>query len=188
MVSPAEPATRRRLLGISLASSATAAAAALAGCASRGHRLKLADRSLDSDARLLNSLLALERRAIAAYTASAPLLSGPELRAATAFLREELAHAGMLLALIDRAGGKAPPRVASYDLGHPRNARDVLALLHQVENAQLAAYVDSVPRLSPGYLRASVATILAADAQHVSVLRMSLGLSAIPSAFVNGGE
>jgi len=188
VVNPAEPATRRRMLGISLASSASVAAAALAGCGGSRRRLKLGDRSLDSDAELLNSLLHLERRAIAAYTAGAPLLNGRDGRAATAFLRQELAHAGLLLALIKRAGGTAPPRLASYDLGHPRNPRDVLALLHQVERAQLSAYVDAVPRLSPGYLRASVATILADDAQHVSVLRTLLGLNPVPAAFVSGGE
>ncbi|HEX3511861.1 MAG TPA: ferritin-like domain-containing protein, partial [Solirubrobacteraceae bacterium] len=167
----AEPATRRRMLGMSLASSATAAAAALAGCAGSRQRLKLGDRSLDSDSQLLNSLLLLERRAIAAYTAGAPLLSGRDLRAATAFLRQELVHAGHLILLIKRAGGTASPRVASYDLGHPRNARDVLTLLHQVERAQLGAYIDAIPKLSPGPLRASVATIVADDAEHVSVLR-----------------
>jgi hypothetical protein len=176
------------MLGISLASSATVAAAALYGCASSGPRLKLPDRSLDSDAGLLNSLLALERRAIAAYTAGAPLLVGRDGRAATAFLRQELAHAGLLLALIKRAGATAAPRPASYDLGHPRDSRDVLALLHEVERAQLAAYVVAVPRLSPGYLRASVATILADDAQHVSVLRTLLGLRPVPAPFVSGAQ
>jgi hypothetical protein len=176
------------MLGISLGSAATAAAAALSGCGGTRHRLKLGDRSLDSDAQLLNSLLRLERRAIAAYTAGAPLLSGRDGRAATAFLRQELAHAGLLLALIKHAGGTAPARLASYDLGHPRNRGDVLALLHQVERAQLVAYVDAVPRLSPGYVRASVATILADDAQHVSVLRTLLGMNPVPAAFVTGGE
>ncbi|HWE32830.1 MAG TPA: ferritin-like domain-containing protein [Solirubrobacteraceae bacterium] len=185
-MSPAEPATRRRLLGITLGSSA--AAAALSGCAGTKRRLKLAGRSRDSDARLLNELLLLERRAIAAYTAGIPLLSGGDLRAGTAFLRQELAHAGMLIALIKRAGGTAPPRLANYDLGDPHSPRDVIALLHQVERAQLAAYVDAVPKLSPGYLRSSVSTILADDAQHVSLLRMTLGLSPVPSPFVNGGE
>jgi hypothetical protein len=182
-----EPATRRRWLSISLGSCA-AAAAALSGCAGTSHRLKLAARSRESDAALLNRLLVLERRAIAAYTAGIPLLSGSDLRAGTTFLRQELAHAGMLITLIKRAGGTAPPRRPDYDLGNPRSARDVIALLHEVERAQLAAYVDAVPRLSPGYLRASVATILADDAQHASVLRTTLGLSPIPSPFVSGAE
>ena len=188
MVRAAEPATRRRLLGTSLASSAVAAAAALSGCADTRQRLRLSGSSPDSDAALLNQLLVLERRAIAAYTAGIPLLSGSDLRAGIAFLRQELDHAGMLIALIKRAGGTAPPRAASYDLGHPRSPRDVLVLLHQVERAQLAAYVNAVPRLSAGSLRAAAATILSDDAQHVSVLRKSLRMSPIPSPFVNGTE
>lgn len=182
-----EPATRRRLLGISLGSCA-AAAAALSGCSGSTHPLKLAAGPLEADAALLNRLLVLERRAIAAYTAGIPLLSGSDRRAGTAFLRQELAHAGMLITLIKRAGQTAPPARPDYDLGNPRGARDVIALLHEVERAQLAAYVAAVPRLSPGYLRASVATILADDAQHVSVLRTKLGLNPIPSPFVSGAE
>jgi hypothetical protein len=104
------------------------------------------------------------------------------------FLRQELAHTGMLLSLIKRAGGPAVPRAASYQLGNPRTGRDVLTLLHHAERAQLAGYTDAVGRLSPGYLRASVAAILADDAQHVSVLRSLLGLNPIPSPFVTGGE
>jgi Ferritin-like domain len=186
VVTPGAPTSRRRLLEASLAASA---AAALAGCgANRARHRPVADPVQDQDVVLLNDLLARERHAIAAYTAGIPLLGGTRRHAAVEFLRQELAHAGMLLALIKDSGGGARPRAASYDLGQPQTARDVLLLLHEVERAEITGYLDAIPRMKPGRLRAAAATILADDAQHVSVLRSELGLSPTPAAFVTGAE
>ena len=137
---------------------------------------------------MLNGVLALERRAIAAYTAAIPLLEGHNRRAATEFLRQELLHAGRLIALITATGGPVAPRALSYNLGEPKDTRQILLLLHEVEQAQIAAYLDGVQRLSPGQIRAAAGSILADDAQHVSVLRAALGMQPVPSAFVSGGE
>ncbi len=163
------------------------AAGALAGCGGKKKtRGRVADQVADRDVRLLNGLLELERRAIDAYTAGIPLLEGADKRAATLFLRQELAHAGMLLALIAHSGGGAAPRAASYPLGRAGGRDGILRLLHNVERAEVAGYLDAIGQLSPGRLRSSAASILADDAQHVSVLRSALGLSATPAAFVTG--
>jgi hypothetical protein len=165
------------------------AAIGLVGCGSSQTRsLRVTDVVADRDVMLLNGLLALERRAIEAYTASIPLLSGRDKRAATAFLRQELDHAGALLGQITHAGGSASARAASYPLGEPRSQRALLVLLHELERAQVAGYVEAVGQLTPGVLRQTVAAILADDAQHVSVLRSALGLAPVPSALVTGAE
>jgi hypothetical protein len=181
----AEPASRRRLLKMSITAGA---AVALTGCGSSGRRVRIADGAADRDATILNELLGLERRAIAAYTASIPLLAGYERRAATVFLRQELDHAGELLGQIKRVGGVANPRAGTYPLGRPGSRRHLLALLHELERAELAGYVNALPRLSPGVLRQTAAAILADDAQHVAVLRGALGLAPTPAAFVTGAE
>jgi hypothetical protein len=141
-----------------------------------------------ADVELFNHSLDLERRTIAAYIAGIPLLGGAQAKSAKQFLGQELEHAGELLALIAAAGGKAIPRAPSYDLGHPRNARQVLALLHGLESRQIATYLDAISSLSPGPVRASVASILANDAQHVSILNLALGDSPTPAPFVTGRE
>ncbi len=64
----------------------------------------------------------------------------------------------------------------------------MLALLHQVEAAQIAAYLAALPNLAPAVVRRSVAAILANDAQHVAVVRAALGQPAVPSALVTGRE
>jgi hypothetical protein len=178
-------------VGAALAGSA---AAALGGCgqnAKTGHKAvkqaPLPVRHLD--VKLLGHALEIERRTVAAYIAGIPLLSRSQAKSAKQFLNEELQHTGELLALITASGATPTLRAASYDIGgHPRDRAGVLALLHSLESVQIANYLTVIPRLSPGPLRAAVASILANDAQHVAILRLAQGEPGLPSAFVTGRE
>ena len=193
MVSEGGAASRRALLGAATTALAGGAATALAGC---GAPAKMGAKSVhkagppvqQADINLLSNLLDLERHTVAAYTAGIPLLRRPEAHTAKQFLNEELQHTGELISLIKAAGGMAPPHAAAYDLGPAGDAAAVLALLHRLERAQIAAYLEAIPRLSPGPVRAAAATIVASDAQHIAVLRSIQGLTPMPSAFVTGTE
>jgi rubrerythrin len=138
------------------------------------------------DAELLNSALTAEYAAIAAYTATAPLLTGRTLDAARRFLSQERRHVALLRRLI-RALDVPPaePRSA-YDFGAPEGEADVLWLLRAVERKTIAAYVDVVGRLAEPRLRATVATIVANEAEHEAVQLERLDRWAAPSAFVAG--
>ncbi|HEY2318148.1 MAG TPA: ferritin-like domain-containing protein [Solirubrobacteraceae bacterium] len=138
------------------------------------------------DIAVLSQALALERRTVAAYIAGMPLLTQPQRTTARQFLNEELEHTGELISLIKAAGGKAPPRADSYALGHPTDGPGVLALLHSLESLQIARYLEWIPRLSPGPVRAAVATILTVDAQHLSMVRVLQGQVPVPGPFVTG--
>ena len=193
MVSDDDGSSRRTLLTGAGATLITAGTVALAGCGSStktGHKAikKAAQPVQHADLALLNGLLDLERHTVAAYTAAIPLLPRSEAKMAKQFLSEELQHTGELLSLIKAAGGASPPRKASYDLGHPVGASGILELLHGLERAQLNAYLYAIPRLRPAPVRAAAATILSNDSQHIAVLRQSLGMVAVPSAFVTGRE
>lgn len=188
---PADPAPRRTLLRSAGGAVAGLAVLGLAAC---GPRAKTGQQAVghaapevrSGDVALLGGLLELERRTVAAYTAGIPLLPHPEAKTARQFLDEELEHTGELLSLIKAAKGKPAPRRPSYDIGAPRTAADVLSLLHALERAQISAYLDIIPRLSPGAVRAAVATILSSDAQHLAILRLAQGQVAAPAAFVHG--
>jgi hypothetical protein len=193
VVSEDPGASRRALLGSVGAALAGSSAIALGGCGRRaktGHRaVKQVARSVRRrDVEILRRALEIERRTVAAYIAGIPLLSRPQARAARQFLNQELLHTGELLSLIKAAGGKAAPRASSYQLGHPGDGTEVLQLLHSLEALQIANYLDAIPSLSPGPVRAAVSSILANDAQHISILRLALGRPAVPSAFVTGSE
>jgi len=170
------------------------AAIALAGC---GQRAKSGRKAVEQaalpvrrlDIKLLGQSLEIERRTVAAYIAGIPFLSRAQAKAAKQFLNEELQHTGELLALITASGGTPAPRAASYDIGgHPRDRAGMLALLHSLESVQIANYLTVIPSLSPGPVRAAVASILANDAQHVAILRLAQGEPELPSAFVTGRE
>ncbi len=142
-----------------------------------------------ADLTLLTALLYLERKTVAAYTAGIPLLSKPNAKTAQQLLDEELEHTGELLSLIKAAGGgKGPARPTSYQLGHPRDQAGVLTLLHDLERAQISAYLSAITKLSPSPVRAAVSTILCSDAQHIALLRAAQGLDPVPAALVSGVE
>ena len=186
--SRAAASTRRALLS----ASGAAAAAVLAGCGSSSHQFKVREIPLaarGSDIEILNRLLEIEYRAITAYTAGIPLVSGDIQDAAKLFLTQEISHAGELSGLIRKAGTKATKQKADYDIGpRPRTPADVLALWHEWERVQISAYLNELPNLAPGPVRAAVASIVANDAQHVAVLRSALGLDPLAVAFVSGND
>jgi Ferritin-like domain len=185
-------ASRRALLSGAGTALAGVGAIALGGCgrAATGRKAvkQLPEALMESDVRILSRALALERRTVTAYVAGIPLLPHPQAKAARQFLNEELEHTGELISLITATGAKPPPRADSYQLGHPGDATAVLALLHSLETLQITNYLQSIPRLSPGPVRAAVASILTVDAQHVTMVRLAQGQTPVPSAFVSGAE
>lgn len=172
---------------------ASAAAILLAGCGSTSASHTPSTNQLtppvtSDDVAILNAALALEHRSAAAYAAAIPILSGRTQKAAKQFLSQDLAHAGRLAAIISQAGGEPVAPLASYNLGRPGNTQQLLTLLHSIEGAMVAGYLQAIPLLSQGNTRADLASILANEAQHVSVLRSKLRLDPIPSALVTGRE
>ena len=187
--SPRPPATSRR--AFLSGGSAAATAALLAGCSGAKtlrEKVRGEARAAPSDLEPLNRLLDLEHMAIAAYAAGIPLLHPPQFKTAVQLLAQELAHAGQLTDLIRKGRGKPRRPAARYDLGHPRGAEEVLALLQRVENDQLSAYLDEIPRLSTGHVRAAVSAIFANDAQHLALLRWQTGQAPVPAARVTGSR
>ena len=189
MVADRDRASRRALLtgaGTALAGGALA----LAGCGSVATGKKAVKQTSmpvrQTDVKILSQALALERRTVSAYIATIPLLSRPRRKAFRQFLNEELEHTGELASLINAAGGKAGPRADSYPIGHPTDAASAIAGLHSLEALQISRYLELIPRLSPGPVRAAVASILTVDAQHLSMVRVLQGQDPVPGPFVTG--
>jgi hypothetical protein len=97
---------------------------------------------------------------------------------------------GLLRPALDLEYRGVAAYTASFPLLHAFDARTAKRFLQQeldsIENQQVSYYVDVIPKLAPGPVRALVASILANDAQHVSMLRVILGRDPVPSAFVKG--
>jgi Ferritin-like domain len=149
---------------------------------------KIPSFAVQTDVDHLNHGLDLKQYAVAAYTAATPLLRGREHAAAKRFLGQDLSHVSQLTSLIKHAGGTPNPPRANYDLGHPRGARGLLTLLATAEDQVIAGFLQLVPSVAPGVVRAELCAILANDAQHIAVLRLALRRDPIPAAFVTGRE
>jgi hypothetical protein len=190
VVSAEEPAgsSRRQLLGAAAAGVATAGLVAGCGHSSSLHVGSISEAAGETDVTYLNHALGLKQYVVAAYTAGTPLLRGHEHAMGKRFLGQDLSHASQIMSLIKHAGGTPNPPPSNYDLGHPRGPRGILGLLDTAENAVIAGFLQLLPNVSPGVVRAELCAIFANDAQHVAVLRLALRRDPIPVAFVTGHE
>jgi hypothetical protein len=215
----ASPRSRRQLLARG-GGAVVGAAALLAGCSEKVHppsNISLSKSTPGSKrvVEVLNRLLALEWRAIAAYTVLVPLLPQPPtpsnppppgpppppnpnqplnlrvplaVAAARNFLGLETSHAGELQGIIKQAGGTPVKAKASYDLDHASGKLGIIRYLHDIEQEELAAYMHAVRSLPAGRVRRAVAAILANEAQQILSLRLVLHLPPAPAALVTAKE
>jgi rubrerythrin len=167
---------------VSGAGLAGGSAALLAACGGGGK----SQRPARSEVEILNGLLEIENRAVAAYVAGAPLLKGELLRLARQFLAHQKEHADTLSRAVQQAGGTPRKPQSSYSFPGVKTQTDVLKLAVKVESAAIAACIDALSTLSTAELRAKVGSIVASDAEHLAVLRQALGGNPAPRALEKG--
>ena len=181
--------SRRRFFQYSGVSLASGSAVFLTACSddTKLPRSEIGpDESDAADVELLNSALDFEFMAVAAYKMGAGRLKGELLQVAKVFLEQEQEHADGLASAIRDAGGKPNRAKSSYDFPRLRSQDEVLRFAIDFENTAIAAYIDALPKLGKGDLRATAASIIANEAEHVSVLLGALGEEQVPDAFVLG--
>jgi rubrerythrin len=183
-----DPLSRRRLLQTSGVALIGGSAAILSACGSDDTTATTpGDDERDKvDVEILNGALDLELMAVAAYKAGAAKLKGDVLQIAKGFLEQEQEHADALGKAIRDAGGTPNKAKSSYDFPRFVSQDAVLTYAVKLENTAVAAYIDALPKLTKGDLRATAASILTTEAEHISVLRDALGLPPVPDAFVTG--
>ncbi|HEX8157224.1 MAG TPA: ferritin-like domain-containing protein [Solirubrobacteraceae bacterium] len=184
-----DPLSRRRFFRMSGVSLAGGSAVFLGACGddTKSSGVKSGqDESDQADVEILNSALDLELLAVAAYKTGAALLKGDVLQIGKTFLEQEQEHADGLSQAITDAGGTPNRAKASYDFPKLSSQNDVLKFAVNLENTAIAAYIDALPKLSQGDLRATAAAIVTNEAEHVAVLLGALGKNQVPDAFVTG--
>jgi rubrerythrin len=183
-----DPLSRRRFFRMSGVSLAGGSAVFLAACGddTKSTTEPGPDESDAADVEILNSALDLEFMAVAAYKAGAARLKGDVLQTGKLFLEQEQEHADGLAAAIKDAGGRPNRAKKQYDFPALRSQDDVLKFAVDLENTAIAAYIDALPKLGKGDLRATAAAIISNEAEHVSVLLGALGEQQVPDAFVMG--
>ena len=183
-----DPHSRRRFFHASGVSLAGGSAMFLAACTDdTKNPVKTGpDESDQADVEILNAALDLELMVVAAYKAGAAHLKGNALQIGKLFLEQEQEHADGLSSAIEDADGTPNRAKTSYDFPALRSQADVLRFAVDLENTAIAAYIDALPKLSDGDLRATAASIITNEAEHLSVLLDALGRDPTPSAFVTG--
>jgi rubrerythrin len=184
-----DPRSRRRFFHMSGVSVAGGSAVFLAACGREDPTSRAPtgpDESDQADVEILNGALDLELMAVAAYKVAAGQMRGSVLEVGKTFLAQEQEHADGLSAAIKDAGGTPNRAKSSYDFPELRSQNDALRFAVDLENTAIAAYIDALPKLTQGDLRATAAAIVTSEAEHVSVLLDALGRDPVPGAFVTG--
>jgi rubrerythrin len=175
---------RRSMLLRSAATLSGAAVALLAG------RDALAATAPDAagDIRILNTALAAEYEAIAAYQVGADsgLLQKPVLDLAVTFQGQHKEHADVLAKTVQKLGGTPVASKAKYDfpVATLKTQADVLGFAATLEKGAVSAYLGAVPLFGNRDLAKAAASILGDEAMHWAVLRQALGMVPVPVAFV----
>jgi len=142
-----------------------------------------------NDVAILNSALAAELEAIAAYGvgAGSGLLKGPVLALATTFQGHHKQHADVLAGTVRKLGGSPHEAKASYSFPVEtlKTQADVLRFAAGLEKGAVSAYLGAVPLFKDRELSKAAASILGDEAMHWAVLRQALGEEPVPAAFVS---
>ncbi len=142
-----------------------------------------------SDTNVLNTALAAELEAVAAYQVGAEsgLLQKPVLDLAVTFQGHHKEHADVLAKTIQKLGGKPVSAKSKYQfpVEKLKSQADVLRFAAGLEQGAVSAYLGAVPLFGNRDLAKAAASILGDEAMHWAVLRNALGEAPVPSAFVS---
>lgn len=148
-----------------------------------------ADKSkqLAQDVRILNTAIAAEHEAVAAYQlgAESGLLNSGVLKVAVKFKGHHKEHIDVLASTVRKLGGAAVDAKRSYNfpVSKLKSERDVLMFAASLERGAVSAYAGAIPLFDNSDLAKAAASILADEAMHWAVLRQVLGLDPVPGAF-----
>lgn len=179
---------RRRFLKAS--AGATLSAGGIALVSGIGARAAFASDKSDAgltDIQILNSAVAAEHEAVAAYQlgADSGLLSAGAAKTALAFQSHHKAHVAALAGALRKLGAEPVEAKKAYDFPVEKlqKERDVLEFAAGLERGAVSAYAGAIPRFADRQLSLAAASILADEAMHWAVLRNVLGLDPVPGAF-----
>lgn len=151
-----------------------------------------------NDLKLVQAARSLELAMVSAYTKVVTLLGPGAAVLGNQILTQEKQHANGFVTVIADLGGEPSPAKpqAEYDsilgLGKLRDQAAALAFASEIEQMAIFFYIDAVPKLTIGDLRATFASLATSEAEHDAVLSGIVAggdpAKQVPSAFVPGTE
>jgi len=145
------------------------------------------EQDVTQDIRILNTAIAAEHEAVAAYQlgAESGLLSAGVLKVAVTFQGHHKEHIDLLASTVRTLGGVAIDAREQYHfpLNQLKQESDVLGFAAGLERGAISAYAGAIPAFGNSDLAKAAASILADEAMHWAILRQALGLDPVPGAF-----
>jgi hypothetical protein len=185
-----------------------AAASALAGCGGGGETTSAASGGAGTsegtaqevstpttparqspDGEALNKVLARQEGAVAAYAAVIPHLSPRLAQMASYFRAQEQEHVDAVLKALRGLSEPAATTPEEIDVGEMKTDEERLVFLYELEGATIDEELSAVSKLEDPWPRSLLASTVADQAQHLTLLRQALGagpLASVPKPFENG--
>lgn len=169
--------------------SAPAARSGASGGTATAVSTPTASREESADAAILNTVLARQEAAVEALAAVGPTLPPRLARLAAYFRAQEGEHVDSVLKALRGLGSPAEPTPESIDTSGLRSAKERLAFLYELESATIDEELSAISDLEASWPRSLLASTVANQAQHLTLLRQALGdgpLASVPVPFENG--
>jgi len=141
------------------------------------------------DAEALDKVLGREEAAVVAFAHVIPTLPVRYRRMAGYFRAQEQEHVDAVLKAMRGVGIPAEPTVEPLDTSDLGTPRERLEFLYEVESATIDEELSAISKLEASWPRSLLASTVANQAQHLTLLRRALGagpLESIPVPFENG--
>ncbi len=181
---------RITLGGVTLA--ALLLVALLAGCGGGGSSTSTAaavQSQGSPDAALLDTVLARQEAAVDAYAKLIPALPPRLARMASYFRAQEQEHVDATIKALRGLGSPAEPTPEPLDVSGLGDTRERLTFLYEVEGATIDEELSAISKLEAAWPRSLLASTVADQAQHLTLMRQALGagpLSSVPVPFEDG--
>lgn len=143
-----------------------------------------------ADALLLDKVLARQEAAVDAYTEVTPTLTAPRLRHMAAYFRaQEQEHVDATIKALRGLDAKAEPEAEPVPAGELKSDPERLEFLYEIEGATIDEELSAIGKLEASWPRELLASVVANQGQHRTLLRQALGagpLASVPEPFENG--
>jgi hypothetical protein len=142
-----------------------------------------------ADAQLLDKVLARQEAAVEAFAAVGRELPPRLARMAAYFRAQEQEHVDAVLKALRGLGSPAEPTAEPLDTSGLESDRERLVFLYEVESATIDEELSAISKLEASWPRSLLASTVANQAQHMTLLRQALGagpLASVPAPFENG--
>ncbi len=142
-----------------------------------------------ADAEILGTVLARQEAAIEAFGQVGPQLPPRLARMAAYFRAQEGEHVDAVLKALRGLRGTPEASPEPIDTSGLESDRERLVFLYEVESATIDQELSAISKVEASWPRSLLASTVANQAQHLTLLRQALGdgpLASVPEPFEDG--